>query len=104
VGKGSLVEALYELGPLVAFAPALKVVDGGKAISLVAVASAIGQDEVMTEIQCVAGPRDEVIDRDLPSQAVVAIETSAVLEVPEELPERPKKHAVGAEKELAEIG
>jgi len=100
-----VVEAAGQIEGDVAVAQAevLEVVDVGEAVALVVVAAGVGQDEVVGEVEGVAGPGDEVVHLAGPAERGAAVEALVVLDVAQDGAVRVEVGALGAEKELAQF-
>ena len=76
VGQRPSVERRRLVRARVARTPPLEVLEGREAVELAAVAAGVGEDEVVAEVERVAGPRDEVVDDGLAAYGVRAVEAA----------------------------
>jgi hypothetical protein len=86
----------------VAFAPSGKVIDMGHPIPLLAVAFAVRQHEIVTEINGILRPRNEMIDMAaIAPDGAATVEALPVLQIHQHGPSRPQCSPFGTEQELA---
>ena len=77
--------------------------EGREAVELAAVAAGVGEDEVVAEVERVAGPRDEVVDDGLAAYGVRAVEAAVPVDLTQEVSHGAERRPVGAEQELVQV-
>jgi len=84
--------------------PAPEMGHGGQAVPLAAVTGAVGQDEVVTQVQGIAAPGNEMVHRPRGFQAPVTVEAPSMLDILQNLPVPGEVAPGGAEQEVTELG
>jgi len=88
----------------IAFCPSSEMIDMRHSIALLCIASAIGEYKVMTQIDRVLGPRDEMVDMAaIRPDWLRTIEAISTLQFDQDRPYLPKRIPFGSEKELSQI-
>ena len=84
--------------------PSVQVLHGGQPISLPAVTGAVGQDEVVGQVQRIPAPGDEVVHRSRFPELPPAIEAPAFLDILQDLPIAGKIPSGSPKEELPQFG